>query len=231
MYAQIEDYLKQRILEGDFPVHAAIPSERELTEMFGVSRMTVRQSVTNLVNEGLLYREKGRGTFIASPKVAHALSGLTSFTEDMILRGLKPSNRLVSFEKVHPPVAIAEDLALRDGEEVFVANRIRYADGEPMAVERTFVPVKLFPELNREILNDSLYSFVEEKKGLKISHATQFIEAALAKEEDAQLLQIEVPSSIVIIKQKSYLTDNTPFEVVESIYRADRYNFMSEIKR
>lgn len=231
MYAQIEDYLKQRILQGEYSVHTAIPSERELTEIFGVSRMTVRQSVTNLVNEGLLYREKGRGTFISSPNVSHVLNELTSFTEDMILRGMTPSSRLVSFEKGMPEVATAQELELNKGDEVFIAKRIRYADGEPMAIEKTFVPVKLLPELSREILNDSLYLFVEKNKGLKISHASQVIEAALVNEEDAQFLEIEVPSPVVVVKQKSYLANYAPFEIVHSIYRADRYNFKSEIKR
>lgn len=87
IYIQIEEQLKQQIQQGDFPVGTAIPSERELTERFDVSRMTVRQAITNLVNDGLLYREKGRGTFVASPKVEQPLNGLTSFTEDMVKRG------------------------------------------------------------------------------------------------------------------------------------------------
>lgn len=99
MYVQIEEYLKLRMKQGEFSVGTAIPSERELTEMFEVSRMTVRQSITNLVTEGLLYREKGRGTFVAAPKVEQPLSGLTSFTEDMLSRGMEPGTQLISLKK------------------------------------------------------------------------------------------------------------------------------------
>lgn len=231
IYVQIEDYLKQRILQGEYAAHTAIPSERNLSDLFGVSRMTVRQSITNLVNEGLLYREKGRGTFVTSTKVEQALGGLTSFTEDMISRGMVPSNKIVHFGKGIPKADIIRSLQLEKEEEVFVAKRIRYADGEPMAIERIYIPVKLLPDLNQEILNQSLYQFVEKDKGLKIAYASQFMEAALVNEEDAKLLQIEVPSPVIVIERKSYLDNECPFEIVQSIYRADRYKFISEIRR
>ena len=231
MYVQIEEYLKRRILQGEFAIGTAIPSERELTDMLGVSRMTVRQSITNLVNEGLLYRERGRGTYVSSPKVEQALSGLTSFTEDMIARGMTPSNKLISFERVLPTVDIAQGLQLNEDDEVFVVERIRYADDKPMAIERTYIPVKLVPELDRDALSGSFYVFIEKNSELKISRASQHMEAVLVKKEDAELLQIEMPAAILIIERKSYLTNGQPFEIVRSTYRADRYKFVSEIRR
>lgn len=230
IYLQIEEQLKARILAGEFEVGTAIPSERELTENFGVSRMTLRQAVTNLVNDGLLYREKGRGTFVASPKVEQPLNGLTSFTEDMKARGMSPSNKLITFKKIEPEADIAEKLGLSSGEEVFSVKRIRYADDKPMAIERTFLPVKLFPQLTEEALKGSLYSIIEEQQ-LKISHASQRMEAALVKKEDAELLKIGMPSAILMMERVSYLADGKPFEVVRSTYRADRYKFITDIKR
>lgn len=231
MYVQIEEELKRRVDEGEFAIGAAIPSERELTELFGVSRMTVRQSITNLVNEGLLYREKGRGTFVAVPKVEQPLNGMTSFTEDMQARGLVPSNKLLSFEKMMPDQNIAKELRLDRKEEVYLVERIRYADEKPMAIERTYLPVKLFPKLSREALKGSLYSLIEQEQKQSISHASQRMEAALAKKEDAEFLQISVPAAILIIERTSYLSDGLPFEIVRSIYRADRYKFITEIQR
>ena len=231
MYVQIEEYLKRRILQGEFAIGTAIPSERELTDMLGVSRMTVRQSITTLVNEGLLYRERGRGTYVSSPKVEQALSGLTSFTEDMIARGMAPSNKLISFERLLPAVDIAQGLQLNESEEVFAVERIRYADDKPMAIERTYIPVKLVPELDRNALSGSFYVFIEKNSELKISRALQHMEAVLVKKEDAELLQIEMPAAILIIERKSYLTNGQPFEIVRSTYRADRYKFVSEIRR
>lgn len=231
MYVQIEEHLKLRIQQGEFAVGTAIPSERELTDMFGVSRMTVRQSITNMANNGLLYREKGRGTFVAAPKVEQPLSGLTSFTEDMLSRGMTPSNRLISFEKMMPYVDVAQKLQLGEGEEVFLVKRIRYADDKPMAIEKTYLPVKLVPTLDKDALTGSIYSFIEKDSQMTIGHAMQRMEAALVNEEDADLLQIDVPSAILIIERISYLTNGLPFEIVRSSYRADRYQFLSEIRR
>ncbi len=231
MYVQIEEHLKQRILQGEFSVGTAIPSERELTEMFNVSRMTVRQSITNMVNTGLLYREKGRGTFVAASKVEQPLSGLTSFTEDMLSRGMTPSNILVGFDKIIPELDVANKLQLSEGQEVFLVKRIRYADDKPMAIEKTYLPVKLVPKLDKDALNGSLYAFIEKDKQMTIGHAMQRMEAALVNEEDADFLQIDVPSAILIIERISYLTNEVPFEIVHSSYRADRYQFLSEIRR
>ncbi|MEK4403938.1 GntR family transcriptional regulator [Sporosarcina sp. FSL K6-6792] len=231
MYVQIEDYLKNQILQGDFVIGEAIPSERELTDTFDVSRMTVRQSITNLVNEGLLYREKGRGTYVATPKIEQPLSGLTSFTEDMLSRGMKPSNKLISFEKMIPEIDIMHELQLAKDEEVFVVKRIRYADDKPMAIERSYLPVKLVPNLESNDIEGSLYSFIEKDKRLIISHASQRMEAVLVKKEDAEFLQIFMPSAVLLIERISYLTNDVPIEIVRSTYRADRYKFISEIRR
>ncbi|MBO0587124.1 GntR family transcriptional regulator [Sporosarcina sp. E16_8] len=231
MYVQIESYLKNQILQGDFVIGVAIPSERELTDTFGVSRMTVRQSITNLVNEGLLYREKGRGTYVATPKIEQPLSGLTSFTEDMLSRGMKPSNILVRFERMIPEMDIAHELQLAKDEEVFIVKRIRYADDKPMAIERSYLPVKLVPDLELDNIEGSLYSFIEKEKRLIISHASQRMEAVLVKKEDAGFLQITMPSAVLLIERISYLTNDVPIEIVRSTYRADRYKFISEIRR
>lgn len=231
IYIQIEEQLKQQIQQGDFAVGTAIPSERELTESFGVSRMTVRQSITNLVNDGLLYREKGRGTFVASPKVEQPLNGLTSFTEDMESRGMVPSSKLIGFEILEPESDVAEDLQLTHGDQVYFVERIRFADDKPMAIERTYLPVKRFPYLTEDSFQGSLYAIIENNQQLKISRATQRMEAGLVKKEDADLLQIKSPAAILMIERISYLDGELPFEVVRSTYRADRYKFTTDIQR
>ncbi|MFP3357359.1 GntR family transcriptional regulator [Planococcus sp. SIMBA_143] len=231
IYIQIEEQLKQQIQQGDFSVGTSIPSERELSERFAVSRMTVRQSITNLVNDGLLYREKGRGTFVASPKVEQPLNGLTSFTEDMESRGMVPSSKLIGFEILEPEIDVAHELQLEQGDQVYFVERIRFADDKPMAIERTFLPVKRFPNLTEESFGGSLYAVIETEQQLKISRATQRMEAGLVKKEDAVLLEIQLPAAILIIERISYLEGDLPFEVVRSTYRADRYKFTTEIQR
>lgn len=183
IYIQIEEQLKQQIQQGDFPIGTSIPSERELSERFLVSRMTVRQSITNLVNDGLLYREKGRGTFVASPKVEQPLNGLTSFTEDMESRGMVPSSKLIGFDILEPESDVAQELRLGEGDQVYFVERIRFADDKPMAIERTYLPVKQFPDLTEKSFQGSLYAVIENKQQLKISHATQRMEAGLVKKK------------------------------------------------
>lgn len=231
IYIQIEQQLKEQIQQGDFSVGTSIPSERELSERFGVSRMTVRQSITNLVNDGLLYREKGRGTFVASPKVEQPLNGLTSFTEDMESRGMVPSSKLIGFDILEPEADVAEELQLNEGDRVYFVERIRFADAKPMAIERTFLPVDRFPNLTEESFGGSLYAVIEGEQQLKISRATQRMEAGLVKKEDADLLQIQLPAAVLLIERISYLEGDLPFEVVRSTYRADRYKFTTEIQR
>lgn len=231
IYIQIEEQLKQQIQQGDFPIGTTIPSERELTERFDVSRMTVRQAITNLVNDGLLYREKGRGTFVASPKVEQPLNGLTSFTEDMMARGMVPSSKMINFEILEPESDISAALQLAQGDEVYFVERIRFADDKPMAIERTYLPVKQFSDLHQDSFKGSLYAMIEKDQQLTISRATQRMEAGLVKKEDADLLQIKPPAAILMIERISYLAGEMPFEVVRSTYRADRYKFTTDIQR
>lgn len=231
IYVQIEDYLKEQIAQGVYPVKSLIPSERELTDMFGVSRMTVRQSLTNLVKDGLLYREKGRGTFVAEEKMEQPLNGLTSFTEDMKERGFVPGTKLISFSQVHPDPQLSTRLGISSEALVHKVVRIRYADDTPMAIERSYLPVELFPTLSAEALQGSLYAFIEKQEKLVIGQATQRMEAALAKTDDAGYLHIALPAAVVLIERVSTLEDGRIFEVVRSTYRADRYKFISEIGR
>lgn len=233
VYIQIQEELKRWIEQEEYLVGTAIPPERELTELFGVSRMTVRHAVTMLVNEGLLQREKGRGTFVAVPKikVEKPLTGLTGFTEDMRSRGLIPSSRLIGFESVFPEADIAKELHIGTDEKVFRVERIRYADAIPMAIEQSYLPASLLPGMKENQLHRSLYTLIEQEWGLSINHAIQRIEAALVKKEDAKLLQIDAASAVLKINRIGYLSDETPFEAVRSVYRADRYTFTVDMWR
>lgn len=231
IYVQIEEELKHKIYLGEYKVGELIPSERKLSVYFGVSRMTVRQAITNLVSTGQLYREKGRGTYVATPKLEQPLTGLTSFTEDMYARGLVPSTKVVKFEKQIPPFDVAQDLLLNADEEVYFMVRIRNADQEPMAIERTYIPVKVLPDLTEKLVSESLYKIVEEVYGLAIGNAKQQMEAANVAKEDGKFLKLEPSAVVLTIKRISLLKNGQPFEVVQSAYRADRYKFTTEIQR
>ncbi|MDF2790312.1 MAG: phosphonate metabolism transcriptional regulator PhnF, partial [Neobacillus sp.] len=172
IYHQLEEYIKQQIENGLLVEEAVIPSEREYAERFQISRMTVRQAINNLVSEGYLKRQKGRGTFVNKKKVEQELQGMTSFTEDMLSRGMSPSSTLLSFQIIPADKKTATDLRIEVNNFVYKIKRIRLADSAPMALETAYIPVELVPGLTEENSNLSLYQYIEEHLSLSISEAT-----------------------------------------------------------
>lgn len=231
IYHQLEEYIKQQIENGLLKEEEAIPSEREFSERFQISRMTVRQAINNLVMEGYLNRKKGRGTFVSKKKVEQELQGMTSFTEDMLSRGMKPSSKLLSFKIIEADKKTALELKIAENDPIYKIKRIRLADGAPMALETAYIPVNLVPGLTEENSNLSLYQYIEEHLSLSISEATQEIEASIAEEHIAEPLGIEEGEPILLIVRIAYLQDGTPFELVKSSFRADRYRFIHTMKR
>jgi GntR family transcriptional regulator len=231
IYHQLEEYIKQQIDSGLLKEEEAIPSEREYAEKFQISRMTVRQAINNLVLDGYLKRQKGRGTFVTKKKVEQELQGMTSFTEDMLSRGMQPSSKLLSFQIIPSDKKTALDLKITENALVYKIKRIRLADGEPMALETAFIPVDTVPGLTEENSNQSLYQYIEENLSLSISEATQEIEASIAGSREAEAISIDEGEPILMIVRISYLQDGTPFELVKSSFRADRYRFIHTMKR
>jgi len=205
-------------LEADRP----IPSERELGDRFGLSRMTVRQAVDRLVAEGALYRVPGRGTFVARAKIVMPLR-LTSFTQDMRARGLAPGAVDIGRGTVAASEVVAGSLGLAPGDPVHLVERLRTADGEPMAIERAHLPARVTPGLLDETLEDrSLYAVLQEKFGLLLDTGEQTIEAVTAAASDARLLGVSRGSPVLLLVRRSFAGD-LPVEYVTSTYRGDRY--------
>ncbi|WML46959.1 GntR family transcriptional regulator [Neobacillus sp. PS3-34] len=231
IYHQLEAYLKEQIENSSLHADEMIPSEREFAERFQISRMTVRQAINNLVSDGYLYRQKGRGTFVSKQKVEQALEGLTGFTEDMLERGMKPSSRLLSFNTIASGSQVAHQLQVAEKDLVYEIFRVRLADGIPMALETTYIPIALVPGITEDNSNHSLYKYIENQLSLKISEATQEIEAAIARKPEADHLDIAAGAPVLLIMRTACLQDGTPFEFVKSVYRADRYRFIHRLKR
>ncbi|WP_048716545.1 GntR family transcriptional regulator [Bacillus sp. 522_BSPC] len=229
IYYQLEMEIKEIIKEltpGD-----PISSEREFSEKYGISRMTVRQAINNLVAEGVLVRQRGKGTFVATPKVEQELSGLTSFSEDMRSRGLTPKTKILDFKTIPCPRRVASKLRIEEEEMVYEFSRLRIADEIPMALETSYIPTALIKELQEETLHGSIYEYVEKTLQLKISHATQTIESTLSQKNESIPLGIKEGAPALLMERYSYLENGTPFEYVKSIYRGDRYKFVIDMKR
>ncbi|MFS0783629.1 GntR family transcriptional regulator [Bacillus sp. 1P06AnD] len=231
IYHQLEELIKTQIDSGLLRPDQAIPSEREFAEQYQISRMTVRQALTNLVNEGFLYRKKGTGTFVSKQKVGQGLQGLTSFSEHMLERGLTPSSKILSYDNVPAGKTVASKLGIPASSTVLKIERIRLADDVPMALETAYMPTSLTKGLDKEQAKDSIYQYIEEELLLKIDEARQELEAIAASKHEAKYLQIKEGSPVLRIIQVTYLANGTPFEYVKSSFRADRYRFYNLLKR
>lgn len=232
IYYQIMNQLREKIAEGEYTVDKALPPERELAETYQVSRMTIRQAIAELVNEGLLVRRKGIGTFVAPPKLEQALSSLTSFSEDMAQRGMKAGSRVLSFKETAPDPTTRKTLGLSAEDTIFECVRLRLADEEPMALETTMLVAAFCPGLQQEDLeNQSLYKVLAERWGIELDHATQSLEPILAPPSEAALLHVQPGSPLLLMHRVTYDQDGRAFEHVKSFYRGDRYKFVTELRR
>jgi GntR family transcriptional regulator, N-acetylglucosamine utilization regulator len=231
LYHQLKERLVQRIGSGVWAPEARLPSERELCDLFGISRITVRQALDQLVAEGRLVRSHGRGTFVALSPVRKQLLPLIGFSEDMASRGLRPGARVVRFESAAPPAAVARELQLTQGQTVIVLKRVRLADGAPMAVEAVHAPERLFPGLLEENLeNHSFYELLRRRYGISPARASQSWQAVPCPRPDAKLLRIRSGSPVLQICRTTYDSEGQPFEYLESFFRGDRYIYYSELR-
>ena len=224
-HVQVREYVRE-LLDGADPGTPA-PSERELVHRFGVARMTVRQALDALVGEGMLERVPGRGTFVAQRRT-QPVAVLTSFTEDMRRRGLRPSSQtlLVRVESAGPGVARALDVA--EGGRVVHWQRLRCADGMPVCVENAYLNADLVPGLP-ERLPESLYEELT-RRGLEPTWGEDSVEAAVASAPEARVLDVPAGSPVLRVARRT-CADKLPVEVSRSIYRADRYQMWVPLSR
>jgi GntR family transcriptional regulator len=231
-YHQLKEIIREQIVGGDLKPGDVIPSERELSERYGVSRMTARQSIVELTNEGLLYRRQGKGTFVAWPKIAQQLTALTGFTEDIRARGQRPGTRVLEVGMVPVDGAAALRLQVPTGQRVVRIYRARLADDEPLALEQSLISFfgceKL---LDVDLVGTSLYGLLESQFGLPPIEADQELEAGLATTEHAGLLGIAVGSPVLLLRRTTYTERRQPIEYAESVYRGDKYAFHTRLLR
>lgn len=195
LYYQLQAKIKRLVEEGHFAYGDRLPSERQIAEMVMVNRLTVRQALMALVNEGVLTRKRGLGTFVAPPKLEHGLTKLTSFTEDMHKRGLKPSTRVLSLSVQSVEKKVNLLLGLGAHEDIIVIERLRLADDKPMALEVAHLPCRRFPgfmALRVDLAYASLYDTLRLHYGIEFARASETLEARVASVREAELLGIQV---------------------------------------
>jgi GntR family transcriptional regulator len=224
---------RQRVLEliDQLQVGQAIPSERRLSSELGISRLTVRAALDDLVRDGYLERRQGSGTFVSEPKIAQQLT-LTSFSEDMRRRGMVPGSRTLELRETHAGAAVGRALNVSPDARVMLIRRLRLADGEPMALETLYVPAELVPGLMREQLEDSsFYELMERDYGVVIASGMQSIEPTVTNEEESELLGVPLHSPAFLFERTSRTSGGEIVEFVRSLYRGDRYRLVAELSQ
>lgn len=227
VYIQIHNHIKKDIESGRWKIGEKIPPERELSKAFGVSRMTLRQAIQTLVDEGILERKVGSGTFVARKKVQEKMIGITSFTEITESQGKTPTSKTVSYLVTTPSLSESEALSLSDKQKVLRMERIRYADKLPICFEVATVPYDLVSQFEKSEITSSLYKTLE-KNGFEIGHAQQTVSAMLASERIADFLNLKKGEAILRLRQITELKDGQPFEYVRTQYAGERYEFYLE---
>ncbi|MEW6663246.1 MAG: GntR family transcriptional regulator [Bacillota bacterium] len=225
LHVQLKEIMRKEIGQGNYT--SKIPSERELMDRFSVSRTTVREAVSALVRDGFLEKIHGKGTFITTHKVNEWLGNIKSFTETVKSMGMEPGIRLL-FQGIKSSPEIAEILGVK---EYYAIERLRYADDEPVAIERTYYPLETGLKLAEYDLNKATLYTLLESIGIILHEAEQKITGAMPTEEDARLLGIS-PSTSVLAAER--LTSNPYGQIVEyyySIFRTDKYAFCIKMSR
>lgn len=229
LYHQILLGLTEKIESGEISVGDRLPSEADLVADFGVSRTTARRALDELRRQGLVRREPGRGTFLASPRLRSNLAYLHSFSEEIERWGYTPGARLVSREEGPADEETAARLEVEVGERVLYVRRLRLADERPIFVCDSRLPVARFPALgDADYGVVSLSQLFEEKTGRKIEHARQWIGAAAATPEVAGLLEIASGVPVLRIRRITCVTGGKPVEMVEAYFHPDRYQHYNE---
>ncbi|WP_373760532.1 GntR family transcriptional regulator [Streptococcus ferus] len=226
-YIRIHDQIKKEIDDGLWKIGDRLPSERDLSDHFAVSRMTLRQAMTLLVEEGILERRVGSGTYIASSRVQEKMRGTTSFTEIVKSQGKKPSSKLISYHRVHPNDREVKHLDIQPNSYVIRMERVRFADDIPVVFEVAAVPERIIKPFAKKDITEHFFQTLMDN-GFTIGKNQQTISAKVADQATADYLDISKGQAILALTQVSYLDDGTPFEYVRSQYVGGRFEFYLE---
>lgn len=227
VFRQISDAIRRDIQTGALSAGDAIPSEREYAEKLGVSRMTVRSAINELAQEGLLLRHPGRSTVVSPVKINKSALGFMSFTEDMQSRGMKASSRVLQSREEVADASVAAQLGLSAGARVIFIERVRLANGEPMALERVHLPQIRFGGIAKhDLARQSLYQVMEREFGSRPTHADETIEAVHLNATDARLLGVAKGSPALLACRVTRDERGEIIEAVKTLYRGDRYRMV-----
>lgn len=231
-HAQVREALRARILGGTYLPEQQMPSEHEMTALFEVSRITVRQALNDLQNEGLIYRVHGKGTYVSRPRATQDLARLQSFGEAMRPLGYETCSRLVSVREVKPPGAVGERLATPRGRKVCEIRRVRFLDREPVSLDVSYFELALGRRLAAEDLQArDIFVILEHDFAIALGHADLVIGSRVADETQARLLATEVGAGLLYIDRLTRSRSGEPVACEHLFHRGDAYHFHVRVER
>ena len=230
LYYQLKQGLLKLIENGTLHPGDCLPTEAEFNQMFNVSRTTTRQAIMELVQEGYLYRVKGKGTFVSSPKLTQDfMQRLEPFSEQMKRLNVTTFTKILEFSTASAPEAVAEVFGLRPGDEAIHLLRLRYADDDPLVVVDTYLPISCEYLLGVDIASNGLYKSLSLQTSTRVVRVKREIEATLASAPIAKLLEVAPKSAVQKTTTIGYNLFDTPIEYSVAHYRGDKNKFQVEL--
>ncbi|WP_279389205.1 GntR family transcriptional regulator [Scopulibacillus darangshiensis] len=231
LYHQLKDRLKKSIDSGSWETGDKIPSENQLMDQYNVSRNTAKKAIEELVQEGILYRIQGKGTFVAKPKLEQSLMGFYSFSKVLKDQGMNPKDIILKVNETEPDPKVREALQLDEGETVVEMKRLRCANDEPFILESSYLPKRVVSDLNQldNVGQVSLYDLLEQKFNVVVSRAKEAFEPVLIRKEESRYLKTEEGLPALLLERIAYEVNGTPVEFCRSIVRGDRCRFYTEL--
>lgn len=232
LYFQLEELIKKAISSGELKPGDMIPTEWEIIDYFRLSRTTVRQALADLVNENLLFRKKGIGTFVSKPKIdLQYMGNMVSYNEQITTMGLTPSTKVLRFQVIEADDFLAKEMELSKGEKIIELVRLRFADEEPIVIVESYLPHDLCQFiLDVDMENNSLYQILASQKNTAVVLVERIVEAKIVSREDSKLLNVEKGFPVQSFLNKAFNEDGRVLEYCSSRYRGDRNKFYIEVK-
>jgi len=232
LYTNIEETIAAEIADGEYRPGDQLPTEDQLLRRFGVSRITVRRAIQNLIQRGLLEIRRGRGTFVLEPRIEAELTKLSGFVEDMSAAGRKVSARVLRQGVVSATARIADRLQLGRGARVMRIERVRLADGLPVSFDQTWLPLALGRKIVRNDLRvHPIFTLLEEEYGVHLLEADYALEAVAASQAVADALQVSAGTPIFQIERTSRTANREPIDYEVLSYRGDLVRFVTRLFR
>lgn len=231
LYVQIRDNLRRKILEGAYAVHERLPSENEMMATYGVSRITIRQALRDLHNEGLVFSAQGKGTYVSKPKAVQNVQRLEGFGEAMAAQGYEATAMLLSIQQCRPAKAVIAALQLETGEDVVEVKRVRYLNRSAVCVENSYFPLDIGRQMFGLDLSGDIFPMLENLFGLRLGRADIGLDAIVADEEVQHFLNLKPGEPILRVERLTHDRGGRPIDFEYLCYRGDSFKYQFSVDR